>query len=120
LEQKLDVIMKEVLKKPFEVKRSSKPFPHFDRSRRHGKGRRDNGPRERNMTKSICADCNTECEVPFKPSGDRPVYCKECFSKRKENGSFKEKQGRFWENRTPRERYFEEQQKRKKRRQHGI
>jgi len=30
--------------------------------------------------------CNKECEVPFKPSGDRPVYCKECFSKRKGGG----------------------------------
>ncbi|MCK5451357.1 MAG: hypothetical protein KAI70_06295, partial [Candidatus Omnitrophica bacterium] len=24
-----------------------------------------------------------ECEVPFKPRDDRPVYCKDCFSKRK-------------------------------------
>ena len=39
------------------------------------------GPRE--MHKATCADCKKECEVPFKPSGDRPVYCKECFSKRK-------------------------------------
>jgi len=35
------------------------------------------------MFKAICADCGKECEVPFKPSGDRPVYCKECFAKRK-------------------------------------
>jgi len=39
----------------------------------------DRGPRE--MHKATCADC--QCEVPFKPSGDRPVYCRECFSKRK-------------------------------------
>lgn len=36
--------------------------------------------------KAICAECNKECEVPFKPSGDRPVYCKDCFSKRKDKG----------------------------------
>ena len=43
------------------------------------------GPRE--MHKAICEECKKECEVPFKPSGDRPVYCKDCFSKRKnENG----------------------------------
>ena len=42
------------------------------------------GPRE--MHKATCAECNKECEVPFKPSGDRPVYCKECFSKRKSSG----------------------------------
>jgi len=39
------------------------------------------GPRE--MHKAICAECKKECDVPFKPSGDRPVYCKDCFSKRK-------------------------------------
>ena len=44
------------------------------------------GMRPREMHKATCADCNKECEVPFKPSGDRPVYCKECFSKRKDRG----------------------------------
>ena len=42
------------------------------------------GPRE--MHKATCADCSKECEVPFKPSGDRPVYCRECFAKRKGGG----------------------------------
>ena len=42
------------------------------------------GPKE--MFKATCAECQKECEVPFKPSGDRPVYCKECFSKRKNAG----------------------------------
>jgi len=44
------------------------------------------GGRPREMHKAICEECKKECEVPFKPSGDRPVYCKECFSKRKEGG----------------------------------
>ncbi|MDD5006172.1 MAG: DNA-directed RNA polymerase [Candidatus Omnitrophica bacterium] len=42
-------------------------------------------PRE--MHKAICAECKKECEVPFKPSGDRPIYCKECFTKRKNSGN---------------------------------
>ncbi len=42
------------------------------------------GPRE--MHKAVCAECKKECEVPFKPREDRPVYCKECFSKRKDGG----------------------------------
>ena len=41
------------------------------------------GDRPREIHKATCADCKKECEVPFKPSGDRPVYCKECFAKRK-------------------------------------
>jgi CxxC-x17-CxxC domain-containing protein len=44
-----------------------------------GFGRSFDGPRE--MHKAVCADCKKECEVPFKPSGDRPVYCKECYPK---------------------------------------
>lgn len=43
------------------------------------------GPKE--MHKAVCAGCKKDCEVPFKPSGDRPVYCKECFSKRKSEGA---------------------------------
>ena len=44
-------------------------------------GRDFGGPRQ--MHKAVCAECGKECEVPFKPSGDRPVYCKECFSKKR-------------------------------------
>ena len=43
------------------------------------------GGSPREMHKATCAECQKECEVPFKPSGDRPVYCKECFSKRKDS-----------------------------------
>lgn len=32
---------------------------------------------------ATCADCGQECEVPFKPDGARPVYCKPCWTKRK-------------------------------------
>ena len=43
----------------------------------------------RPMFRATCADCQKECELPFKPSGDRPVYCKECFAKRKAGNAFK-------------------------------
>lgn len=36
----------------------------------------------RQMYQVVCADCQKNTEVPFKP-GDRPVYCKECFAARK-------------------------------------
>ena len=41
--------------------------------------------REREMFKATCGDCGNECEVPFKPKDDRPVYCKECFQTHREN-----------------------------------
>jgi CxxC-x17-CxxC domain-containing protein len=45
--------------------------------------------RNRPMFKAICADCKKECEVPFRPSGDRPVYCRECFASRKAGNSLR-------------------------------
>ena len=43
--------------------------------------RKDFGPRE--MHKATCADCGKECEVPFKPTEGRPVYCKDCYQNHK-------------------------------------
>lgn len=31
--------------------------------------------------KAICDSCKKECEIPFKPTGERPVYCRDCFAK---------------------------------------
>jgi len=42
-------------------------------------GPRNNfGPRE--MHKAICSKCKKECEVPFKPTEGKPIYCKECYA----------------------------------------
>lgn len=37
----------------------------------------------RQMYAVVCFDCGKDTEIPFKPSGDRPVYCQECFAKRR-------------------------------------
>ena len=42
---------------------------------------RDRPPRE--MHKVTCAECGVETEVPFKPDGTRPVYCRDCYQKRR-------------------------------------
>ncbi|MEK7085909.1 MAG: CxxC-x17-CxxC domain-containing protein [Patescibacteria group bacterium] len=36
------------------------------------------------MHEAVCSDCGKDCEVPFKPSGDKPIYCDKCFGKNKE------------------------------------
>jgi len=41
--------------------------------------RRFGGPRT--MHKAVCSDCGKECEVPFKPTEGKPVYCRECYQK---------------------------------------
>jgi len=42
-------------------------------------GRRNSNDRE--MHKAVCDKCGKDCEVPFKPSSDKPIYCSECFNK---------------------------------------
>lgn len=36
---------------------------------------------DRPMFKATCASCGNGCEVPFKPNGSKPVYCRDCFKK---------------------------------------
>jgi len=48
---------------------------------RGGFRRRSFGPRE--MHKITCSECGKEAEVPFKPKEGLPVYCRECFMKKK-------------------------------------
>lgn len=33
------------------------------------------------MHDAVCAKCGKDCQVPFKPSGDRPIFCSNCFDK---------------------------------------
>jgi CxxC-x17-CxxC domain-containing protein len=41
----------------------------------------DSRPRE--MHKATCSECKKECEVPFKPTAGKDVFCQDCFKKRK-------------------------------------
>jgi CxxC-x17-CxxC domain-containing protein len=34
----------------------------------------------REMFEAVCAQCGVNTTVPFKPRGDRPVYCRTCFA----------------------------------------
>ena len=61
-----------------------------DGARRFGGGNRGSGGFRRNnfdgpreMHKAVCADCKKECEVPFKPTEGKPVFCKECYANHK-------------------------------------
>ena len=42
---------------------------------------KDRGEEAKEMTKVKCSKCGDDCEVPFKPDGQRPVYCQECYKK---------------------------------------
>lgn len=71
-----------------------------DRGNRSGGGNRNfSRPRFTNdrqeMFSATCANCGKQCEVPFRPTGNKPVLCRECFqnnrgsdSRRPERSSF--------------------------------
>ena len=42
-----------------------------------GGGGYSRGPRE--MFDTVCARCGKDTQVPFRPTGARPVYCSDCF-----------------------------------------
>ena len=49
-----------------------------------GGNREDRGPVT--MHKATCASCGKTCEVPFRPSDGKPVYCRDCFAGRSAMG----------------------------------
>ena len=76
----------------------------FDRGRGGGFRRRDEGRpnfrsdnRDRVMHQAVCDQCGKPCELPFRPTGDRPVYCSACFEGKRETGSNK-RSDRFSQN----------------------
>jgi len=48
----------------------------------HGGG----GFGKKEMFETTCAECGKRCEVPFRPTGERPVYCKDCFVQKERGG----------------------------------
>ena len=46
-----------------------------------GGGGYDRPPRQ--MYDAVCADCGKTAQVPFQPTGSRPVYCNDCFRSRR-------------------------------------
>ncbi|MDD5750020.1 MAG: hypothetical protein PHO91_04605 [Patescibacteria group bacterium] len=39
------------------------------------------------MHSAVCDQCGQNCEVPFRPTGDKPIYCSSCFEKKGGRGS---------------------------------
>jgi CxxC-x17-CxxC domain-containing protein len=37
-------------------------------------------PGVRELFDAVCAQCGESTSVPFRPRGDRPVYCRSCFA----------------------------------------
>jgi CxxC-x17-CxxC domain-containing protein len=68
-----------------------------DRGPRRSSGGFDRGPSRRperggfgggnrggasTMHQAVCFECGKDCEVPFRPTGGKPVFCSACFDKK--------------------------------------
>lgn len=62
--------------KPGGFSRGGSSRPSFGGDRRQD-SRGFDAPKE--LYKTSCAKCQNACEVPFRPNGMKPVYCKDCF-----------------------------------------
>ncbi len=59
----------------FESQRGSEsPRPSY---------RQEDRGNDRQMFDATCDECRNACKVPFQPSGDKPVYCSNCFGEKK-------------------------------------
>lgn len=58
-----------------------------------GGGRSFGGPKKfggsgrPDMHRATCNDCGNSCEVPFRPTGSKPVFCSNCFEKQGGGGN---------------------------------
>ena len=61
----------------------------FSHSGNRDRGGR-NGPRPQ-MFSAVCSECARACEIPFRPTDERPVFCKDCFDKKRglQQGNYK-------------------------------
>ena len=57
--------------------------PQCRAARKSGRpGNGGHGGTRREMFTATCSQCGGVAEVPFNPRGDKPVYCRDCFSSR--------------------------------------
>lgn len=72
--------------KGFTNEPSRCPACRAARKEQSGFGRRNNDSGYRNyrqMYEATCHSCGNTASVPFQPSGDKPVYCRDCYQSRR-------------------------------------
>ena len=71
--------------------------------------RRGNDYGSPTMHQTTCASCGKDCEVPFKPTSGKPIFCSNCFEKGSNDGPKKygkERSDRRFSDRDSRKRSF--------------
>lgn len=82
----------------FNRDRGSRPGggPNFKRGGFSGANRsfdRPSGPVT--MFSAVCDNCGKECQVPFRPTSGKPIFCSSCFESKREGNDVRRPEGRF-------------------------
>lgn len=95
MERKIDILISRIPARHLDVRPPQQPQPrpqgngNMQQNQQHQHQNQQPQQQQRKdkvMHKAICADCKKDCEVPFVPTENRPVYCKECYSRRRAGG----------------------------------
>jgi CxxC-x17-CxxC domain-containing protein len=62
---------------------SGSSYGSYGSSSSYSGGYSSGGRGQREMFSATCSSCGKEAQVPFEPSGDKPVYCSDCFQQRR-------------------------------------
>lgn len=66
----------------------------FGGGSKFGRGGAGGGFRQAEMFSTTCAECRKSCEVPFRPNGEKPVYCSDCFRNKGGSSDFPQRDNR--------------------------
>lgn len=62
--------------------------PDFKKKSWDNKGPKSFGNDDRQMFDATCSSCGKPCQVPFRPSAGKQVFCNDCFGKMKGDETF--------------------------------
>lgn len=83
----------------------------FGGERRFGNDRGDRkfggGFGKSQMHDAVCSQCGKSCQVPFRPTGDREVFCSNCFRDKRDSGFPKGNSSNFGKSRYESKPHFE-------------
>lgn len=60
----------------------------YGMNRDRGFGDRGNRGSRNQMHEATCSKCGKSCQVPFRPTGSKPVFCSSCFEQTNQKSSF--------------------------------
>jgi CxxC-x17-CxxC domain-containing protein len=66
----------------------------FGGGSKFGRGGAGGGFRQSEMFSTTCAECHKSCEDPFRPNGEKPVYCSDCFRNKGGSSDFPQRDNR--------------------------